>query len=242
MAGVGVGFAFGVTVGVLTGVGVGLPAGVTVGSGFTVNVGVAVVSGFWKVVGDAAGVPVSTPEGVGSGSSVAEGATASVTSCTGSLPPVISPLTVALLPFSRPLPGSGPTFLQDNKAIVASNIAEKSIIFRKMFFIRSPFAPRFLHTRLPPLLFLSVPHGDGFCKQKNRLRESVESWATRIRTLKMTESESVALPFGDSPMCVALCQQPLLYTNTSEFASVFRKIFRNRGKIFRNFLTENMTY
>ena len=26
------------------------------------------------------------------------------------------------------------------------------------------------------------------------------SWATRIRTLKMTESESVALPFGDSPI------------------------------------------
>ena len=26
------------------------------------------------------------------------------------------------------------------------------------------------------------------------------NWATRIRTLKMTESESVALPFGDSPI------------------------------------------
>ncbi len=29
-------------------------------------------------------------------------------------------------------------------------------------------------------------------------------WATWIRTRKMTESESVALPFGDSPMLCAL--------------------------------------
>ena len=31
-------------------------------------------------------------------------------------------------------------------------------------------------------------------------KQMLFSWATRIRTLKMTESESVALPFGDSPI------------------------------------------
>ena len=31
------------------------------------------------------------------------------------------------------------------------------------------------------------------------------SWATRIRTWKMLESESSALPFGDSPLYDGLC-------------------------------------
>ena len=33
-------------------------------------------------------------------------------------------------------------------------------------------------------------------------KQMLFSWATRIRTLKMTESESVALPFGDSPLFI----------------------------------------
>ena len=47
--------------------------------------------------------------------------------------------------------------------------------------------------------------------------KSFFSWATRIRTLKMLESESSALPFGDSP----LPQQMILYTNWSNNASFF---------------------
>ena len=47
--------------------------------------------------------------------------------------------------------------------------------------------------------------------------KSFESWATRIRTLKMLESESSALPFGDSP----LPQQMIVYIIARENASVF---------------------
>ncbi len=37
------------------------------------------------------------------------------------------------------------------------------------------------------------------------------NWATRIRTLKMTESESVALPFGDSPKVFFLSTVAIIY-------------------------------
>ena len=47
----------------------------------------------------------------------------------------------------------------------------------------------------------------------------LDSWATRIRTLKMLESESSALPFGDSP----LPQQMVVYINYKKNASVFLK-------------------
>lgn len=36
-------------------------------------------------------------------------------------------------------------------------------------------------------------------KKRNFIGFRFSDWATRIRTLKVTESESVALPFGDSP-------------------------------------------
>ena len=54
----------------------------------------------------------------------------------------------------------------------------------------------------------------------------LDSWATRIRTLKMLESESSALPFGDSP----LPQQMVVYTKAQNNASTFLKKFK---KIFR---------
>ena len=37
-------------------------------------------------------------------------------------------------------------------------------------------------------------------KKRTRSHLVLKSWATRIRTLKMLESESSALPFGDSPL------------------------------------------
>ena len=48
--------------------------------------------------------------------------------------------------------------------------------------------------------------------------------------LEMTESESVALPFGDSPMfCCCVSQQNVLYIihfkNASTFLKFFKKIF-----------------
>ena len=61
-------------------------------------------------------------------------------------------------------------------------------------------------------------------KKEHRVFAVLRSWATRIRTLKMTESESVALPFGDSPRMLPFRQQSLLYTNLQKFASILRKI------------------
>lgn len=57
----------------------------------------------------------------------------------------------------------------------------------------------------------------------------LDSWATRIRTLKMLESESSALPFGDSP----LPQQMVVYINYKKNASVF---FEKNIKIFLDLL------
>lgn len=48
------------------------------------------------------------------------------------------------------------------------------------------------------------------------------SSATRIRTWKMLESESSALPFGDSP----LPQQMVVYIIVRKIASVFLKKFK----------------
>jgi hypothetical protein len=40
-----------------------------------------------------------------------------------------------------------------------------------------------------------------YCTKKpHELNHVVQNWPTRIRTLKMLESESSALPFGDGPM------------------------------------------
>lgn len=49
-----------------------------------------------------------------------------------------------------------------------------------------------------------------------------DNWPTRIRTLKMLESESSALPFGDSP----LPQQMVVYIIVRKIASVFLKKFK----------------
>ena len=48
-------------------------------------------------------------------------------------------------------------------------------------------------------------------------KQMLFSWATRIRTLKMTESESVALPFGDSPSI----QRYILYSSYRVTSSIF---------------------
>ena len=48
-------------------------------------------------------------------------------------------------------------------------------------------------------------------------KQMLFSWATRIRTLKMTESESVALPFGDSPSI----QRYILYISYRVTSSIF---------------------
>ena len=60
----------------------------------------------------------------------------------------------------------------------------------------------------------------------------LDSWATRIRTLKMLESESSALPFGDSP----LPQQMVVYINDKKNASVFLKKIK---KLFGAFWRRN---
>ena len=60
----------------------------------------------------------------------------------------------------------------------------------------------------------------------------LNSWATRIRTLKMLESESSALPFGDSP----LPQQMVVYINDKKNASVFLKKIK---KLFWTFWRRN---
>ena len=58
------------------------------------------------------------------------------------------------------------------------------------------------------------------------------SWATRIRTLKMTESESVALPFGDGPIFIkipqsVLCRLRNLLYHIDGFRQGFFSIFCN---------------
>ena len=50
-----------------------------------------------------------------------------------------------------------------------------------------------------------------YAKKSTIPRTLITSWATRIRTLKMTESESVALPFGDSPMSFRLVYDTLIF-------------------------------
>ncbi len=45
--------------------------------------------------------------------------------------------------------------------------------------------------------------------------------AARIRTLKMTESESVALPFGDSAIICLFWTASVLYISFTEKSSVF---------------------
>ena len=60
-------------------------------------------------------------------------------------------------------------------------------------------------------------------------KQMLFSWATRIRTLKMTESESVALPFGDSPLlCFSVVPRDKIYTNTCLYVlQVLFSIFFN---------------
>ena len=68
---------------------------------------------------------------------------------------------------------------------------------------------------------------------QKRLEKKLKSlsWATRIRTWKMLESESSAVPFGDSP----LPQQMVLYINARNNASVFFE--KNEKK-----LNDNLRY
>lgn len=63
-------------------------------------------------------------------------------------------------------------------------------------------------------------------RKGHRIRDVLKfNSATRIRTWKMLESESSALPFGDSP----LPQQMVVYTKAQNNASTFLKKFK---KIF----------
>lgn len=58
-------------------------------------------------------------------------------------------------------------------------------------------------------MFVCANPGTGFFPQKKSLikiiRDFSSSWASRIRTYKMTESESAALPFGYSPKLITEC-------------------------------------
>ncbi len=47
----------------------------------------------------------------------------------------------------------------------------------------------------------------------------IYDWAGRIRTFEMTESESVALPLGDSPSFGIFAEHTILYTNPYPNAS-----------------------
>lgn len=60
-------------------------------------------------------------------------------------------------------------------------------------------------------------------RKGHRIRDVLKfNSATRIRTWKMLESESSALPFGDSP----LPQQMVVYTKAQNNASTFLKKFQ----------------
>ncbi len=47
---------------------------------------------------------------------------------------------------------------------------------------------------------VSKNHKEIFHKKKDQHNMLIFNWPTRIRTLKMLESESSALPFGDGPL------------------------------------------
>ena len=51
-----------------------------------------------------------------------------------------------------------------------------------------------------------------------------KSWATRIRTLKMLESESSALPFGDSPL---LSTDDIILQQFEKSKHFFKKITKS---------------
>ncbi len=59
-------------------------------------------------------------------------------------------------------------------------------------------------------------------KQKLPALPESFSWAGRIRTFEVTESESVALPLGDSPI---MLQQHSLYTGKEVIASIKKVLY-----------------
>ena len=74
----------------------------------------------------------------------------------------------------------------------------------------------------PPPFSVQIPHiKKAPSHLSNRSLGAALSWATWIRTRKMTESESVALPFGDSPST----QRNVLYNTFFVFASPFLIFF-----------------
>ena len=126
--------------------------------------------------------------------------------------------------------------------MVRTNTVRRNIPLSRFFFLSDMFSPSPRHVLRYPFyeascprrilpswitgLAGSLPAGFPVRKQKynkksrqaKRLRDQdLTNWATRIRTLKMTESESVALPFGDSPST----QRDVLYNIVSISSSTF---------------------
>ena len=234
--GVSVGFGSGVGVGVFVGFGVLVGVGVFVGFGVFVGVGVDV--GVGVSVGSGVGVGVSVGTGVGVGVSVGSGEGVGVSvGITVGVGDGCSVYSVGVGPSSVP----GDVTMHPHSSITAAAASIKTKI---------SLLNRFISDKSFPLLSTGTrcsvfSHADTYIlyhnvslnankksaqipptKKKANRDQTPDSlsWATRIRTLKMTESESVALPFGDSPKALPFRQQSLLYTNPVKFASILRKI------------------